>query len=281
MKIMVDTSIRSGSNFLIPATQKQRLKWGTGATGVTISGFTRRELDPDADQQCEKDALFTIGRLARTGRLTLHTYCELDVESWRGGEGRMPIADPLSHCRFQPCPAAVERSKFRQTLNMNEWIAKGGKKDKKHGITLSDCNQIPFLEWLALLPPKSTKAIIDHGGILKLDDFEVASLQDLSWFQTMTRLLGSSDHLPDCFHLWTARRNGLDAFLTLEKKLPRSIEQIKNRREKAIDLSVAVLRPTELLHTLGIDEIDPVPYLPERFYSYSEIFKIDRQLLKN
>jgi len=164
---------------------------------------------------------------------------------------------------------------------MNEWIAKGGKKDKKHGITLSDCNQIPFLEWLALLPPKSTKAIIDHGGILKLDDFEVASLQDLSWFQTMTRLLGSSDHLPDCFHLWTARRNGLDAFLTLEKKLPRSIEQIKNRREKAIDLSVAVLRPTELLHTLGIDEIDPVPYLPERFYSYSEIFKIDRQLLKN
>jgi hypothetical protein len=279
VKVLIDNGIKSGSHFLVGASREQKLEWGGGSTTVSIAGFRRADLDKDPEQQCEKDALFTIGRLARAGAITLYSYSELEVEGWRGGSGRIPTAHPFSQCRFEQCPAAIERSKFRQTLNLSEWLAKGGKKDRKKGLPLSDFNQIPFFEWLASLLPEEVAVLEDHASILGLDEFETASLEDLSWFRSLSSLLNAED-LPDCFHLWTARRSGLDAFLTLEKKLWRSIEQIKNRRKKMVDLDVPVLRPTGLLHALGIDGVDPVPFSPERFYSYMEIFEIDRKLLR-
>jgi hypothetical protein len=73
--------------------------------------------------------------------------------------------------------------------------------------------------------------------------------------------------------------NGLDAFLTLEKKLPRSIEKLKNRNEKVIDFDLAILRPTDLLQLLGITTIDTVPIQPGRFYTYMEIFQINDKMI--
>lgn len=280
MKILVDTGVVGGSNFLEPDSQEQQLKWRGGTMRVTIAGFKRTEPADDPDQQREKDALFTIGRLARSGRIALYSYCELHSEDWRRGKGNIHLVNALGQCKFQQCPAAIERSKFRQTSNMNEWIAKGGKADKRNGLMLSDFNQIPYFEWLASLTPEQAVALVYRGGILHLDDFEVSSVLDLPWFQSLSRALATSENLPDCFHIWTARRNGLDVFLTLEKKLPRMIEQLKNRREKVIDMNVAVLRPTDLLHLLDVSETDRVPVSPGRFYSLGEICEINRELLK-
>jgi hypothetical protein len=281
MKILVDNGIVSSSSILVAYSQEQELPWGKTIVHSSIAGFKRAELDRDPDQQRDKDALFTIGRLARAGRITLHTYSELLVENWRGGRGRDPFVNALVECRFQHCPAAIERSRFRTDIDLKKWFAKGGNRDREKGLSSSDSNQIPYFEWLSLLSPQEVALLMSHARILRLDDFEIASLHDLPWFQNLARTLGSRENLPDCFHLWTARRNRLDVFLTLEKKLPRSIEQLKSRRKSPIDIRLDVLRPTELLRLLGIAEMDAVPVEPGRFYTFTEILAINGQLLQS
>jgi hypothetical protein len=130
------------------------------------------------------------------------------------------------------------------------------------------------------LSPAEIAALVSHSKVLRLDDFEMLSLQDLPFFQTLARAFISPENLPDCSHIWAARRSGLDAFLTLDKKLPRTIEQIKKRNKRAIDSGVSVLRPTELLQLLEVVDIDAVPVDPGRFYTYIEIFQIRDRLLK-
>jgi hypothetical protein len=163
---------------------------------------------------------------------------------------------------------------------MNEWIAKGGKADRGKGVPSSEFNQIPFFQWLANLSNEEIAMLAQHATKIGLDEFEVSSLHDLPWFQALAQALVSPENLPDCFHIWTARRNGMDALLTLEKKLPRTMNQLKQRKQDAIDAGVAVLRPTQLLLQLGVTDIDPVPVEPGRFYSYMEIFQIQERLLK-
>jgi hypothetical protein len=280
MKILVDTGVISSADFLTGDSRIQELKWGNVSAHTRIAGFKRVEPDKDADQQREKDALFTIGRLARQGRITLYTYRELTVEIWRRPRGKEPLLNAFLQCQFQQCPAPIERSKFRTTIDMNEWFAKGGRSDRGKGIPPTEFSQIPFLQWLSNLSDQETATLVLHSKTLRLDDFEVLSLNDLRWFQALTGAFASPENMPDCFHIWTARRNSLDALLILEKKLPRTIEQLRRRKQGSIDTGVAVLRPTELLHQLGVVEIDTVPVDPGRFYSYMEIIQIQDCLLK-
>jgi hypothetical protein len=58
------------------------------------------------------------------------------------------------------------------------------------------------------------------------------------------------------FHLWTEERHGLDAMLTLEKKLPRLVARVQGEKRNQIEINAAVLRPLELLAALGISEPD-------------------------
>jgi hypothetical protein len=280
MKVLVDTGVISSADLLVGDSRTQELRWGDGIAHTPIAGFRRIEPSHDPDQQREKDALFTIGRLARQGHIELYTYVELNVELWRRSKGRDPLLNAFLACRVQHCPAPIERSKFRTTIDMNEWIAKGGRADRGKGLPPSEFNQLPFFQWLSNLSGDEIAALVGHATQLCLDEFEVFSLQDLPWFQALARALVSSENLPDCFHIWTARRNRMDALLTLEKKLPRTVDQLKRRRQAPIDPGVAVLRPTELLHRLGVTELDAVPVEPGRFYSYMEIFQLQDRLLK-
>ena len=280
MRVLIDNGIVSGANFLEGAVRQQELRWGKNITSLPISGFKRVDLDPNVEQQAEKDALFSIGRLARAGLLSLHTYSELRVESWRGGRGRQPILNALGKCIISECPCPVERTKFRQTLNHEEWLSKGGKEDLKKGIPRSDFSQVSFLEWLASMTSSQVNLIIEKAGLFGLDDFEAESLEDLSWFQNLYRAIGGEGNLPDCFHICTARRNKLDALLTLEAKLPRTWEHLKKRRNLRIDVNVEVFRPRQLLSALGLNELDPVPVEGNRFYSVAEALELNRRLLE-
>jgi len=67
----------------------------------------------------------------------------------------------------------------------------------------------------------------------------------------------------------------------MEKKLPRVIKQLNERKVKVVDLSVAVLRPTHLLRLLGVTEFDEVPVAPDRFYSVMEVLNINQRLLES
>ena len=136
---------------------------------------------------------------------------------------------------------------------------KGRKVGRPKGLSVSDFSQIPCFEWPLVFRCGNSLLLVNYSSMLHLDDFEIISLKELTWFQTLAHALASRESLPDCFHIWTAHRNELDVFLTLEKKLPRVIEQLNNRRRTAIDVGVAVLRPTKLLELLGVAEIDAVP----------------------
>src|SRR5260370_2725048 len=105
MKFLVDKGIVSASNFLESDAREKKVTCGENAISATTAGFKRTELDRDADQQREKDALFTIGRLVRGGRVAIHTYSELTVENWRRGRGREPLVNALSQCKFRQCAA--------------------------------------------------------------------------------------------------------------------------------------------------------------------------------
>lgn len=279
MKVLVDTGVISAADFLEGDSRIQELKWGKGVARTTIAGFRRIEPSHDPDQEREKDALFTIGRLARERYVELYTYIELNVEMWRRPRGRDPLLNAFLNCRIEQCPAPIERSKFRTTIDMKEWFAKGGKTDRGRGVPPSKFNQIPFFQWLSNLSSDEIATLASHSKQIGLDKFEVLSLHDLPWFQTLAHAFASPENLPDCFHIWTARRNGMDALLTLEKKLPRTVEQFKRRKQNAIDTGIAIVRPTELLGQLKLS-VDAVPVEPGRFYSYMEIFQIQDRLLK-
>jgi hypothetical protein len=280
LKVLVDNGAVSAASFLIPAQRAQELKWGDQAAHLAIAGFVRTPIAKDAEQQAEKDALFTIGRLARAGRVSLFTYVELSAEQWRGSLRREPFVNAFAGHKANQCHAPIERTKFRAGLGFDEWMAKGGKKDRKQDRASNDLGQIPFLSWLASLSDAHTNALMGIAAKLRLTEFEVDSLRDLGWFQALAKELGSQENLPDCFHIWTARRNNIPVFLTLEKTLPRRIEQIQNRRQQALEIDVAVLRPSALMLRLGITELDTVPLEPERVYSVGEVEEINRKLLE-
>jgi hypothetical protein len=280
MKVLVDNGVVSSSDLLEGATQNQELVWGTGKTTAVIHGFRRIAANPDSEQQLEIDALFTLGRLAREKKIEIYTYTELTVENWRRPRGRDILLNAFVDCKPRHCMAAIERTKFRSTISTDQWVAKGDSRDRKKGASISESSQVPFFEWLANLSTTEIQLIVDHAQILKLSDFETDSLHDIPWFQNIYKAMGSTDkHLPDCFHVWTARRNTMDALLTIEKKLPRTISQLESRRNAKLDLNVKVVRPTDLLAMLGVSSVDSIPIDFDRFYSYMEIFATRRSLL--
>ena len=96
MKILMDNGIVSSSSILVADSQEQELPRRKTIVRSSIAGFKRAERDRDPDQQQEKDALFTIGRLARSEQITLYSYSELTVESARGGRGRELFVNALA-----------------------------------------------------------------------------------------------------------------------------------------------------------------------------------------
>jgi hypothetical protein len=73
------------------------------------------------------------------------------------------------------------------------------------------------------------------------------------------------------FHLWTAERHCLDALLTLDRKLPRLVDRVRNEKKQEIAISIEVLRPLDLLQRLGISESDAVPINNGQFYNLYQL----------
>ncbi len=239
---------------------------------MEIAGFRRVASAPDPDMQLQRDALFTIGRLAREGQLELYTYFELMVEQWRHKKGREQVGSAFRGCAWQKCKAALERTSYFQGIGMDALMAKGGKEDRKHGKTENNLSQITFFKFLLDLSPESAERYIAFGQPIVRTDFDKASLRDLDWFKRASRVAPSDENLPDFFHLWTARRNGMDVFLTLEKKLPKWADSLAQNELLG---QLSILRPTDLAQKLGVDELDPVPFEMDTFYSFWELIGND------
>jgi hypothetical protein len=116
--------------------------------------------------------------------------------------------------------------------------------------------------------------LLDLKITLGLTDFEIDSLQNLKYFQMLCATGRSPEHYPDIFHLWTAQRNRIDVFLTLERKLPEMASRAERSMKIEPQFPTKVLRPIEFLQLLGITCPDPVPLEPNRFYPFIDVVKL-------
>ncbi len=114
------------------------------------------------------------------------------------------------------------------------------------------------------------KDILSNAELLHLSEFEIESFESLDWFQKLCSKFGGEENYPDAFHLWTAERNNLDYFLTLENKMANMFQDI-GKGKKALSMNVRVVKPIELLAEMGVRELDAVPIESNRFYMFREI----------
>ena len=269
LKVLFDAGIHGHSHFAVAAVREDKVNWGGTKQTIEIQGVAKKPLHKNREFQKQLDALFTVGRLIREGRISPYIYPEITWELMR--TGRSMGCDALHDCKCVHISAAIERSKFMSTIEFREWISKGGKKDRKKGRGDERINQIGFLTFLCSLTPAKVDVILAHRDQLQLSDFECKSLQETSWFQHMCQRSQSSENYPDVFHLWTAERNGLDAFLTLDSGLASLVQRVRSERKCAITIKTDVILPLELLRRFGIDEPDPVPLEVNRFYHIFEL----------
>lgn len=265
MKVLIDTGIVGAAELAEFATKEQTITWGDIQQSLEIAGFRRRTAAPYTEDDIA--AVVTIGRLIREGAVSAYTYSELKFELFRRAT---PVKEfyALDGCQISNCPAPIERSKFRQTSDLGEFVSKGGKKDRKQNIDVGDFNQIPFFEWLLRLDDQNVKSILLHAKAIALTEFEIESFRQLDRFKFICSRLRSSENYPDAFHLWTAERNDINVFLTMENTLPNAAAQMAKSKNPEQQLRVSVLRPTALLQLLGISEMDKIPLQAGRFYDF-------------
>ena len=262
VRILLDNGVFIHSEFAEGAEKATSLRWAN-KDPVFLHGFVRKA--PVRDQE-QMEALFTVGRLIREGRIEAFDYNEIQFEGMKHKRG-LPVCNALQGCCPRTCPPAVQRSKFRTTHNFAEFISKGGKEDREAGIAPAEGNQIAFFQWLRTLTRADIEALIP---LIDLTVFEIENLRNIEWFKSLCQRSQSPENYPDVFHLWTAERNGLDAFLTLDATFQNLVCGVRNEKVRKIEIRAEVLRPLDLLQKLGIDKPDPVPMEHNRFYHLHE-----------
>ncbi len=224
----------------------------------------------------EAEAILAVGRLIHQKKVVAFTSMELKVEGLRDFLGMEPL-DAFARCEVQFVPNAVERSRFVQAA-LDVYVRKGGKRDGEGND--NRFSQIAFFEWLCSLSPEAVTRIIEQRAARNLSDFDCESLLDLEWFKGLNSRLRNREDLPDAFHLWTAIRNRLDVFLTLDHKLIRKVESI-NREKSGFRIAVQVLSPREFLKREGIAEPAPYPCKPGVDYLMADICRIENNCFEH
>ena len=267
MKVLLDNCILSDAELAERVTREKAIAWGDIRETVVESGYRKRVFNDESHQK-EVDALVTVGRLIREGKVEAFTYNELEFESFRRSV-TIKAFNALNGCQISRCSAPIERSKFRKTNDFSAYESKGGKQDKRYG-DVSRFGQVPFFDWLVQLDVLAVQKLVSHRAELGLTDFEVESLEQLDWFKFVCQRSASTENYPDMFHLWTAERNEIEAFLTLERTLPNIVRQIKESKKRMHDIKTLVLSPAQLLALLGINKLDELPIEAGRFYPERE-----------
>ena len=258
MRVLLDNGIFSHSEFAESAVRQISVRWGETDCVSDVHGVVRKAPDKNVEYQEQKEALFTVGRLIRTGLIEAYSYSEIDCERWRDKIG-LGVCNALRGCGINGCSPAVNRLQFRQTVDFTDAISKGGKKDIKAGVALGEANQMAFLKWLCALTKEYIELLVSHATLIGLTEFDIQSLRNVQWFQLLCNRSMSPENYPDVFHLWTAERNGLDALLTLDNRLSHLVCRVRNEKAKEIAIRTEVLRPLDLLQMFGIGDPDPVP----------------------
>ena len=166
VKVLLDNGIISHAEFIEPAIKMQELQWSSHKILEPIHGFRRKPPHENDEYQRQINAIFTIGRLIREGRISAYISNEIQFESYRH-RCTIKAFNALKDCNISKCPTPIERSKCCKTIYFSEYVSKGGKKDIAKGVNLGSANQIPFMEWLRDLDEPTIHRILGKGSHLK------------------------------------------------------------------------------------------------------------------
>ncbi len=269
-RALLDSGVFCHSEFAEGAILQKEIFWG-GSNQVThISGIRRKAPHKNLELQKQVNALPTIGRLIRERLIVPCEYKEIWRERMRF-RPLIPFGNALDGCIIGECEPAIDSGKFAQTVDITDYFAKGGRKDRKAGLVPGPANQIAFFKFLCSLTNEAVDVLIAHAEPLRLSAFEVESLRNIGWFQFLCERSGSPENYPDVFHLWTAERNGLDILLTLDNGLLELVSRVRKEKAQTIEIKTEVLRPLELLDLLEVRNREPVGLDEDRFYYLHEL----------
>lgn len=247
--ILIDNSILRDGVIGQWTTRKHAVQWGPTAVSIDVATFARRPM-PSPDQVARIaniEALPTIRRLARDGRLGLLTSTELKYEDWVGKNPAVgTVGDLFSDITLGIAESPVERSFFHQTADMKAYLSRDLlRKFCKMLLNLRD-DQIRYAsENMRDLPDCSKRGLADIHRFRKL----CASAPE--------------KHYPDLFHWWTAEHAGCKFFLTMDQKFINFV-----RRQCVGVIGAQVVDPVRLLEALGVTERDSMPLAPNEEMNY-------------
>jgi hypothetical protein len=127
LQVLLDAGVVIHSEFAERALKEGPLCWSDGSV-LKVSGLKRKQAHDNEDFRKRTEALFTVGRMIREGKIEAYTYNEIGFEIFRGRVGIQEF-NALQGCMLHRCAPAIERSRFRRTSDFMDFFAKGGKKD--------------------------------------------------------------------------------------------------------------------------------------------------------
>lgn len=251
IKLLVDRNLRYKAVRAEGAIQQRTIQWGPHEIEAKIHGYRGKPLPSVEVELQQLKALATISRLTTEGKLELFSSTELEFESFSAARGFQGFAgDILADAEIQSVESAVERSFFQSTIDFRQHI---------------DGDQVGRWceEFLLKLDVTKVNRIIKH--YVDLPDFCRQNLLNIARYQELCRHLSTLGHYRDAFHLWTAEVNGLDFFLTGDRRFVNVMTQ-----STKIDLPSPPISPVELLGNLGIEKFDSVPLADRKFTNLFE-----------
>jgi hypothetical protein len=238
IRLLLDTNVLRHTATMVSVKKEHILRLGSIEQKYNVLGMQRNteHISKGIRHQNQVEALPTIMKLAREGNILIFSYIELAFETMRGSfDLRGGKGDILKDVKIEDIPSAVDRSKLQQTDDFVE----------KQSL-------IKFCKFLLEVDVKEFEKR-QNWFLSKFTDFERENIKSLNRFKELCCALDET-HYPDAFHLWTAEVNGLDFFLTADRKFI----NVMNKTSRA-QLKTKPITPVGFLDYLGIKDREPMP----------------------
>lgn len=236
--ILLDNDVLRHTATMVSVKKEYTLRLGSIDRIYNVLGMQRNteHMSKGIRLKNQIEALPTIMKLARERNILIYSYIELEFETMRGSfDLRGGKGDLLKDVNIEDIPSAVDRSKFQQTEDFYE--------------------KQPLIDFCKFLIKVDIKEFEKRGDWFRsrFTDFERQNLMSLNRFKELCFALDET-HYPDAFHLWTAEVNGLDFFLTADRKFI----NVMNKTSRA-QLKTKPIAPVDFLDYLGIKDREPMP----------------------
>jgi hypothetical protein len=187
-------------------------------------------------KQAEIESLPEVAKLIREGRIEAFTTDELYAEASPVDKLSPPEeTDIFEGCIFNDLPAPLERSKWG--LDLDHFCS------REEVIAYCEC----FFLTSSAQRTERFIAGMSENPRFRLSPFEEKCLRRSHVFRAICKGIDRS-HYPDALHLWTAEENGMDAFLTHDRKFRNVIAR------QNVALHCKVIFPSHLLKEVLVPE---------------------------